>query len=360
MGAGNGIVDLKTGKLRAGRPDDRISVATPIIFDPDARCPRFEQFLAEVFAGDGEMTNFIQKSVGYCLTGYTSEQCLFLCYGTGANGKTTFLNVIGYVMGNYSYNLPFSAFELRGRSAISNDIAALRGKRFVTAVETSESAQLNAERIKGLTGSDPITARFLYREFSQFEPTAKFWLAFNHRPRVEDDSFGLWRRVRLIPFEREFNDSNSDKELLQNLKTEAQGIFAWAVRGCLLWQQDGLAMPRKVTQATDSYRAENDPVGRFISEWCILHPAARTSSAELFACYQSWCEESGEKPIDQRRFAQRLEAQGCSKVKIGHASARGWEGIRLQEKPVSAPSDADRRTLADANSHCSDDRKRVV
>src|SRR5215469_1537373 len=164
MGVGNGILDLQNGTLRAGCPEDRITLATPVLFDPDAKCPKWEQFLSQVFAGNSEMIGFIQRAVGYSLTGDVSEQCLFLCYGAGGNGKSTFLDVIGYVTRNYSYNLPFSAFELNGRSAIPNDIAALRSKRFVTAVETSESAQLNAARIKSLTGSDPITARFLHRE----------------------------------------------------------------------------------------------------------------------------------------------------------------------------------------------------
>ena len=175
------------------------------------RAPRFDRFLKEVFGDDTDLIGYIQRAVGYSLTGATAEQCFFCCYGDGANGKSTFLNAIRNVVGGYGCNLPFSAFELEARASIPNDVATLPGRRFVTAIETAESSQLNAARIKALTGSDPITARLLHREFFTFEPVSKFWLAFNHRPVVTDDSHGFWRRVHLIPFLRRFDPNGEPK-----------------------------------------------------------------------------------------------------------------------------------------------------
>lgn len=170
LGLRNGVLDLRTGQLRPAQPEDRITIHTPIPFAPKAHCPRFEQFLSEVFLGDSELVGFVQRAVGYCLTGNVSEQCLFLCYGEGANGKSTFLETIRYVFGGYAHNLPFSAFELAARSGIPNDLAGLVGKRLVTAVETSENARFNESRIKALTGGDRCTARFLYGEYFSFDP----------------------------------------------------------------------------------------------------------------------------------------------------------------------------------------------
>jgi putative DNA primase/helicase len=185
-GVANGVVDLRTGTMRSGRPDDCITLHTNMAFDPDAKSPRWDRFLSEIFDGSSELISYVHRAVGYSLTGQTSEQCFFCCYGEGANGKSTFLNAIRNVLGSYAFNLPFSAFELADRSSVPNDVATLPGRRFVTAIETDESARLNEVRIKALTGGDVITARLLYREYFSFRPVAKFWLAFNHPPIVAD------------------------------------------------------------------------------------------------------------------------------------------------------------------------------
>ena len=261
LGVNNGVVDLRTGTLRPARPEDRITIYADAAYDPGALCPRFEQFLSEVFLADAELVGYVQRAVGYCLTGAVSEQCLFLCYGEGANGKSTLLETLRDVLGGYAHNLPFSAFELDGRSGISNDMAGLVSKRFVTAVETNEGARLNEGRLKALTGGDRCTARFLYGEYFSFDPTAKFWLAFNHKPRVTDDSNGFWRRVRLIPFTARFSDSNRDKDLPMKLKAEAAGILAWVVRACVLWQRLGLGAAPCRERSHTRIPAGERPVG---------------------------------------------------------------------------------------------------
>lgn len=293
----NGVIQLSDGRLRAGRPNDRITMQSPVPFDPSAPCRRWEQFLHEIFAGDGELIHAIQLAVGYCLTGLTLEQCLFLCYGDGSNGKSTFLKIIGYVLGDHAHNLPFSAFEVNRGSGIPNDIAPLAGKRFITALETSETKQLNEARIKLLTGEDPVSARFLYGEYFTFRPVGKFWLSFNHKPSVVDDSHGFWRRIWMVPFTQTFSDRTKDPFLESKLRAEAPGILAWAIRGCLEWQRIGLPRPSAVERATREYRTENDIVGEFVEERCEIASGVSVLSADLWKAYEEWTADQDGRPI---------------------------------------------------------------
>jgi putative DNA primase/helicase len=314
LGVANGVIELKAGVLRSGVPNDRITLHSDIPFYPPAECPRRLRFLDEVFDGNPELIAYARCAVGYSLTGQTSEQCFFCCYGEGANGKSIFLKAIGFAVGTYAFNLPFSAFELTARSAISNDLATLPGKRFVTAVETDESARLNEARIKALTGGDILTARQLYREFFEFKPVAKFWLAFNHRPTMTDDSHGFWRRVHIIPFLRQF-DPHTDPHLEETLRVEAAGILAWAVRGCLEWQSaGGLNPPAIVREATQTYRDESDPLQDFIADACIVHPNAVITLASLWEHYLKWAiQNSAQDSLKRPAFGRRMEAKGFSR-----------------------------------------------
>jgi putative DNA primase/helicase len=350
LGVANGVLDLRTGALRKGKPSDRITLHTIVPFDPWAQCPRWTQFLNEIFPGDAELIAFIQRAIGYSLTGDTTEQCLFLCYGAGANGKSTFLETVRSVVGGYGWNLPFSAFELQARSNIPNDIASLAGKRLVTAIETNESACLNEARVKTLTGSDTVTARMLYREFFSFQPVAKIWLAFNHKPQVVDESHGFWRRVRLVPFTAQFAGDAADKNLMARLMAEAPGILAWAVRGCLDWQRSGLGMPAVVKVATEEYRAETDPMADFVAERCVVHPDAWIAASVIWEAYTDWAKENGVlRQVDRREFTRRLEARGCQKVRRGHDRTWTWLGIcRRRDAAVEGLAvTADVRTDAD-------------
>jgi putative DNA primase/helicase len=245
LGVANGVIDLRSGNLMPGRPSQRITNFVPVNFDPEASCPRWLRFLDEIFGGDVALIDFIAKAVGHSLTGDISEQCVFICHGSGANGKSVFLSVLRGLAGAYVYNAPFATFELSNRNSIPNDLAALAGARLVTSSETNDGSRLNEARFKALSGGDPITARFLNAEFFTFVPEAKFWLAVNHRPRVEDLSHGFWRRVRLVPFTRTF-DADQDKGLPAKLLRELPGILSWAVNGCLAWQREGLDAPPAV------------------------------------------------------------------------------------------------------------------
>jgi putative DNA primase/helicase len=308
------------------------------------------RFLEDIFGDDLEFTSYIHRAVGYCLSGATTEQVVFLCYGHGSNGKSTFLEVLRSVLGDYAYNLPFSTFELKSRSAIPNDVAALAKRRFVTALETNECAPLNEARIKLLTGCDPVSARFLYREFFTFTPVAKFWLATNHKPPVADDSPGFWRRIRLIPFLNQFT-GREDRDLGVRLKAEASGILRWAVEGCLLWQREGLGVPAVVKAASQAYRDENDAVGEFLVENYEIAADATVPAADLWSDYLQWADRTQERPLDRRVFSARLEGRGFRKQKTGHKRSWTWFGLRIKKPPAPKPLLAvDLRADADVKS----------
>jgi putative DNA primase/helicase len=332
LGVANGIVDLRTGKLRDGRPEDRITLHTPMLFDPNAQCLRFQQFLGEVFGDDEEMVRYVQRAIGYSLTGSNQEQCIFACFGEGANGKSTLLETVRFVLGDdYAHSLPFSTFELKGRASVPNDVADLVGRRFLTSAETNESVRLNEARIKALTGEDTIGARHLYGEFFNFKSTAKIWLSFNHKPVIRDSSHGMWRRVHLIPFLRRFEDGQRDPHLKEKLLAEGSGILAWAVEGAMLWQREGLTPPSSIRKATEAYREESDALADFLAEVLVLEPGATIQAAELRSEYVQWTRESGERyPLSPREFANRLEALGLKKQLHPQTRCKMWVGIRVR------------------------------
>jgi putative DNA primase/helicase len=333
LGVANGVIDLRAGTLRDGRPEDKITLHTDIPFIPSAQCPRFIQFLEEIFGNGTDLIEYIQRVVGYSLTGDVTEQCLFLCFGSGANGKSTFLELLKFILGPYAYNLPFSAFELSARASIPNDVAAIASKRLVTAVETSESAKWNEARIKGLTGGDEITARHLYHEFFRFNPTGKFFLAVNHLPEVADESEGFWRRIRIIPFLKQFSASSgtADKDLLAKLKAEAPGILVWAVQGCLEWQKSKLGIPPAIREATTEYREDSDPLADFIEERCLVGPKESVEARAIWDAYYGWAIENLDRAVpDRKGFSRRLQVKGFKKDRVGKNRTWTWFGIGLR------------------------------
>lgn len=331
LGVANGVVDLRTGQLRDGKQSDKITLHSKIAFDPTAKAPRWERFISEVFDGNTELIEYVQRAVGYSITGDVGEQVIFLAYGSGANGKSTFVEMIRHVLGEHAYNLPFSAFELSGRSSIPNDIAALENRRFATAIETSESSRLNEARIKALTGSDPITARYLFKEFFTFVPMAKFWLVFNHFPKVNDESEGFWRRVQVISFVHQFPKEKRDKKLLQKLKEEADGILNWVIEGARKWKEQGLNTPAIVTEMSEQYRQESDVLVEFLEDCCVLDADASTTSGKLWNEYLQWqTRQNDGDGLDRTTFGRKLEARGLKKERVGKERTRGWRGIRLK------------------------------
>lgn len=332
LGCENGVIDLKKGELRPGRQADQITMTTDIAFDPAAKCERWQQFLDEIFNGDEELIDWVWRFAGYALTGDTSEQIVVLGYGTGSNGKGKFNHALRQAMGDYAHDAPFSTFELSAHSStIPNDLATLERRRFVTSSETNDGTRLNEARIKAISGEDPVTARYLHHEFFTFQPACKICLFVNHKPRVEDDSLGFWRRVRLVPFTRQFSGSNDDKGLGNKLDSEAPGILAWLVRGCLAWQDRGLSqIPEAITTATEEYKVESDPLGQFIAEMCVETPLAVTKSSELYKTYVKWAEDlnlRGRELLTLTAFGRRMKVKY---QKVVQRDATYYRGIGLK------------------------------
>jgi putative DNA primase/helicase len=331
LGVANGIVDLAMGQFRTATQADLITKFSPVVCDANAECPRFEQFLEEIFDGDQERIRYIQKATGYTLTGSVEEHCLFACFGSGRNGKSTLLEVLLYVVGDYGVDLPFGTLETKHQIG---EGANLPGARFAKAVEIREGRRLDEARVKSWTGGDTISVRPLYRNAFSFSPTHKLWLAFNHKPVVADNSPAIWNRIHLIPFERNFAKLGADKKLLATLKVEAPGILNWAIEGCLKWQCEGLKVPMAVEQATREYEQESDPIGPFVAECCEQDREFQVAKSELWKSYLAWCPE----PVSQKAFAEKIRSRGFGERRTG--STRLWGGIRLRTSDRSDSSDA--------------------
>ena len=287
VGTPNGVLNLRTGRFRRGRPEDMLTLSTGVVYDPEAKCPRWKRFLREIFRGDMELVRYVQRAIGYSLTGLTTEQIWWLLHGTGANGKTTFVNVLKYVLGTYARTIPFNAILLPERP-IPDDIAGLVGKRFVCASEAIEDRHLNEGRIKALTGGDPFPVRRLYEEWFEFKPELKLWLCCNHKPAVKDSSYGFWRRVHVLPFTQRFEGDRRDPYLEQKLIQEGPGILRWGIQGNRAWLKGGLRPPADVLLATEQYQQESDQLGEFLAERCEIDPAEAVSATQLYGEYCQW------------------------------------------------------------------------
>jgi putative DNA primase/helicase len=327
----NGTVDLRTGDLCQRRREDLITKLAPVVYDPRAECPQFLNFLKHITGGDVAIIEFLQKVFGYCLTGDTGEQCFFILYGTGANGKSTLLNTIRTILGDYAKHAQTETLLEKRGDGINNDVARLHGARFVDAIEAEGGRRLAEALIKKLTGGDPVTARFLYREHFEFRPTFKLFLAVNHKPPIQGTDHGIWRRIRLIPFEITIPQAQQNKHLGDELLAEAPGILRWMVEGCLAWQRDkGLVLPAKIQAATETYRSEMDVLAQFVSQRCIQRQKVREAATALYAAYTEWCDETGERPVNQREFCSRLKERGLVHRRTKHGYV--WDGIELRDE----------------------------
>jgi putative DNA primase/helicase len=320
----SGIVDVTNGECSGHNPDRYITRLAAAFYEPDHPCPKWLAFLDRILNGKLEMIDFIQRAVGYSLTGSVAEQCLFMLYGTGANGKTTLLETVRTILGDYAMHTPAETLMMKS-GGIPNDVARLRGARFVTAVETDDGRRVAEPLVKMITGGDTITARFLHREFFEFRPTFKIWLATNHRPVIQGTDYAIWRRIRLIPFTVTIPPGECNKNMVEHLLTESTGILAWAVQGALQWKRLGLAEARDVVAATETYRQEMDPVADWIADRCIVRDGIE--GLGLFVNYEAWAKENGRRPLDGRAFARRLEERGYARARRGGQNY--FQGIAL-------------------------------
>jgi putative DNA primase/helicase len=330
----NATVDLRSGEFQEHDPIHKITKLAPVVYEPEERLDLWDKFLDQVTGGDAELAEFLQRAVGYTLSGSTKEEVVFFLLGSTATGKSTFVEAIRAALGDYAMTADFETF-LRQHQARGprNDVARLAGARLVTASEVPAGRQFDEGLLKQLTGGDTVTARFLHKEFFEFRPQFKLWLAANHRPMVRDDDPAIWRRLRIIPFDTEIPEAERDpsvKEALRNPRTGGRAILAWAVEGCRKWQREGLGSPRRIQEATREYRDEMGTFVQFLEDYCVEDPASWIDSAALLLRYQRWIFMNGQQyPIGPRRVAEALRARGHTPKKQG--GKRGWQGLALVE-----------------------------
>lgn len=306
IGVANGVVDLRTGERRDGRPEDGITKVLPVAFNPDAQCPRWERFIQEIFAGHTDLADYMHRVIGYSATGATTEQVFWILYGSGSNGKSTFIETLHRVLGPHMWTMPFPSSSWSD-SMGEYQKASLMGRRFVTSSEVKRRGELNEELVKSLTGGDMINARHPYGRPIEFTPEAKFFLRVNEPPIIRDETHGMWRRLKLIPFKQTFA---VDTTLADTLAGELEGILAWIVRGTLAWQRDGLQEPSVVREATASYRQEMDSLSDFIDEGCVLGDEMQVRATDFYDAYVRWCKDAGARDGD--RLKSKAFGEKCS------------------------------------------------
>jgi putative DNA primase/helicase len=325
----NGTLDLRTGRLKDHDPADRITKIVPVDYDPDAPYPRFKQFLKETLADDAVIT-FVKRYSGYTLTGITRERLLAILYGFGKNGKTTLVELLHEVLGDYARNTDVETLLIKKYQGVGNDVAALKGARFVSAAEVEKGRRLAESKVKQLTGRDTVTARFLFGENFDFKPEFKLWLSTNNKPVIQGTDDAIWDRIRLIPFTQRFDGTKADPKLPDKLRNELAGVLAWIVEGCLEWQEHGLEEPKTVTDATKQYREEMDTLASFLDEVCVIGPNYRVLAEVLYQRYAMWCDKSGERKDPKKAFVARLEERGFDRRRETAGVTKGryiWLGI---------------------------------
>lgn len=323
----NGTIDLRTGALREHRREDIFTKICPVSYDPTAKAPVWEAFLMKVMGGKADLVNFLKRAVGYSITGSVQAQCWFIAHGVGANGKGTFLNTILGMLGDYATQAaPDLLMMAKGdASRHPTEQADLFGKRLAVCQETEEGRRLAEVAVKQMTGGDRIKARLMRKDFFEFDPTHKLWLATNHKPVIRDTTESTWRRIHMIPFGVVIPKEERDELLIEKLKAELPGILAWSVAGCLEWQRVGLNPPAEVTESTQSYRESQDILSAFLAECCVVPQSARwaakTTASNLYQAYSEWIKSAGEHPKSQRVFGEALTERGFQKVrtKTGYA-----------------------------------------
>lgn len=326
----NGTIDLRTGIMRDADRADLITklTASPCAPLDAASAPRWEDFIFRVLNDRVPLLAFVHRALGYAITGSTSEQVIFILHGSGANGKSTLLDCVLNILGDYACYTPASSLQVQRGESIPNDLARLKGHRVVAAMEMDEGRRLAEALVKQMTGREKITARFMRGEWFEFSPEFTVFLATNHRPEIRGTDHAIWRRIRLVPFNVTIPPEEQDRELPEKLMEEAPAILAWLVKGALIWQEEGLGNSPEVDEATAEFRAEQDGIGEFMASKVEFQAGSVTTSAELFGAYKSWCEEANEKMLTRKQFAYRVSERGVSKSR-GHANKIIWHGITV-------------------------------
>jgi len=330
LNVANGTLHILTGEFTEHRRENLITKIANVEYKPEADCPIWKQFIREIMAYNSELITFIQTAAGWSLSGDITEQTMFILYGRGANGKSTFINTIQHILGDYSTSTNTETFMRKNGDQYTNDLARLRGTRFVTTTEAEQGRRLSEPLIKKITGNDPMTARFLYGEFFTFIPTFKVWMATNYKPVIKGTDYGIWRRIMLIPFTTTIEKEKQDRQLEEKLRGEASGILNWLLEGAARWRKERLQAPNIVLKAIDEYRGEMDVIGIFLQEQCRVDFDLQVKIKDLYKSYSDWCEENKERAVNERSFSTRLKEMGYEQKRT--SEARYWAGLGLINK----------------------------
>lgn len=327
------VIDLRTGKSRPASSGDLVTKSLSVAELGDAsKAVRWLQFLDQIFVGDAELIDWMQRWIGYTMTGSTAEQILLFCYGLGANGKSVLGELLRWMMGDYARAIPVEMLceSRRQAGGATPDLADLVGARLALTTETEDGSALAESLIKSLTAGDTISARPLYGKPFNFRPQFKLLMLGNHRPVVRGTDHGIWRRIRLVPFRRTFGHDERDPNLLDKLKAEAAHILAWMVEGCIAWQRRGLSdTPAVIAAETSDYRQEQDVIGEFLAETTVQSPLSEVSAGDLYARYRDWATASGLRPASKTSLGRRLGERGLTKRKSSGQVL--WAGLSLKQ-----------------------------
>jgi putative DNA primase/helicase len=325
----NGILDLESGILEPHDPMRFMTRITNCDYREEAECPKWRAFMERVIP-DPETRTSLQIIAGYAITGYVSERAMFIFYGMGANGKSTFLDTICQVLGDYSAGIPASSLMVKSTGAIPNDIAMLVGKRFATASESDASNRLSESFVKALTGDNTLTARFLHQEFFQYQPQFKLFLATNHKPTISGTDNAIWTRIKLVPWLVSIPREEWIHDFHDTLaREEGPGILRWLVTGAQAWfaSERKIAYSQQITDETLVYREDQDVLGSFIDDCVECRDDAQTSFFDLYDAYKKWCEENGNRPLSSKRLVGNMKERGFSASRGGMMNC--WQGIAL-------------------------------
>lgn len=335
LNVANGTLDLRTSDLRQHDPTDLMTQITEVEWHDDAACPNWDAFVDAAMGADRELACYLQRLVGYSLTALTTEHLLAFFYGGGRNGKSTFVQTLRTMLGEYACAAPRDLlFEDKAGQRHPAELARLYGKRLAVCAEIGEHTTLDEAKVKDLTGGDTVAVRRMREDFWDLEPTHTLFLSGNHKPTVRGDDLGIWRRIRLIPWLVTVDEADVDRDLPTKLKGELSGILRWGVNGCLEWQRIGLAEPKVVLEATKDYRAESDVLGEFLTSHSVFSADARVSRQLFRERYERWCEEAGHRPLGAKKVGQRLRERGVepTTVREGARVRDGWKGVRLKSE----------------------------
>lgn len=326
----SGYVDLSSGELHDHDIDKKFSHQTVAEYSDNVDAPLWEKFLNQIFNNDEELIHYVQKAIGYSFTGSVDEQCLFILNGRGRNGKSVFSNVVSDVAGNYAkqMNVQTIVAKKNQSGSANSDIARLEGARIVTSSELNEGDRFDESLVKQLTGGDKILARFLYGSEFEYKPKFKIWMATNHLPIIRGTDDGIWRRIKIIPFNIQIPKEKVDKRLEYKLKAEYTGILNWIVQGAIMWQQEGLEDPEAVTKVIETYRAEMDPLDAFLEECCTTGQNYSIKAREMYDAYHEWAKESEEYKMSMTKFGREMRKK---LLRVKRRDGWYYVGLKLKE-----------------------------